>query len=48
MDRDRQKIIDEATEHPYECRCEKCKVWWESMPPELRDDEDLDDDAPAF
>lgn len=23
--------FDEATEHHYDCRCEICKKWWESM-----------------
>ena len=41
-----QAIFDEATEHPYKCRCEKCKLWWANVPSE---DEDLDEtDEPAF
>lgn len=38
-----QRIIDEASDHPYECRCEKCEVWWASMPPE-EDGPDDDED----
>jgi hypothetical protein len=38
--------FDEASNHPYECRCELCKEWWELVPPE--DDGDSDDEAPAF
>jgi len=30
----RQYGIDQATEHPYECRCDLCKAWWAAMPPE--------------
>lgn len=42
MDRDKQAIIDEASEHPYECRCAKCEVWWASMPPEDDDENEID------
>lgn len=38
--------FDEASNHPYECRCELCKEWWAQVPPE--DEEIGDDDAPAF
>lgn len=31
------KRFDEASNHPYECRCELCKEWWAQVPPE--DDE---------
>jgi hypothetical protein len=39
-----QKKFDEASNHPYECRCEICQFWWDNVPPE---DEDWDDE-PAF
>ena len=26
--------LDEASSHPYECKCDLCKEWWDSMPPE--------------
>ncbi len=38
------KDFDEATEHPYECKCEKCKLWWEMMPPEDGEGEDDESD----
>lgn len=47
MTEEEQKIFDEASEHPYECRCWKCKFWWENVPPEDREEE-LDYDEPAF
>lgn len=25
------KEFDEATKHPYECKCELCKKWWNVM-----------------
>ena len=42
-----QATFDEASEHPYECRCEACKLWWANVPPEDDDDEPLDDE-PVF
>lgn len=41
-----QKLFDEASEHPYECRCKLCEMWWANVPPE--EDEEGDDDEPAF
>ena len=35
------KRFDEASNHPYECKCELCKEWWSLVPPE--DDEDESD-----
>ena len=29
----------EASDHPYECRCEKCKEWWRAVGPEMEDDD---------
>ena len=26
--------FNEATEHPYMCRCEKCLDWWDLVGPE--------------
>jgi hypothetical protein len=26
--------FDEATNHPYECRCALCQDWWDQMGPE--------------
>ena len=26
--------FDEASEHPYECRCTLCREWWNSVPDE--------------
>lgn len=40
------KRFDEASNHPYECKCALCKAWWAQVPPE--DDSMDDDDAPAF
>lgn len=37
------KRFDEASEHPYECRCKLCKEWWKAVPPE--DNEVFDNDA---
>lgn len=31
--------FDEASNHPYECKCELCKEWWASVPPEEDEDE---------
>jgi hypothetical protein len=28
------KRFDEASNHPYECKCDICKEWWEQMPKE--------------
>ena len=33
------KRFDEASNHPYECRCELCKEWWAQVPPEDDDPE---------
>lgn len=33
------KRFDEASNHPYECRCEICKEWWTLVPPEDDDDD---------
>ena len=27
----------EATNHPYGCRCDKCKQWWKDMGPDPDD-----------
>jgi len=32
--RERQRLIDEATEHPWECKCNKCNLWHKAMGPE--------------
>lgn len=40
------KRFDEASNHPYECKCAICKEWWKLVGPER--DEAEDDDAPAF
>jgi len=37
MDPEQLKRFDEASNHPYECKCELCKEWWTLVPPE--DDE---------
>lgn len=34
IDWEKQKRLDEATEHPYECKCELCLEWWKEMGPE--------------
>ena len=34
----------EATDHPYDCRCEKCMEWWARMGPE----DDTGDDFGPF
>jgi len=26
--------FQEASNHPYNCQCRICKLWWENMPPE--------------
>lgn len=38
----------EASDHPYECRCDMCLEWWEHVGPE--DDGDLEesDDCAPF
>ncbi len=28
------KRFDEASNHPYECKCKICKEWWELVGPE--------------
>jgi hypothetical protein len=28
------KRFDEASSHPYECKCDICKEWWAAVPPE--------------
>ncbi len=28
------KEFDEASNHPYECRCKICEQWWKEMPEE--------------
>lgn len=44
-----QVLFGAATEHPYECRCEICLMWWENVPPEDCDEDNPDlDDEPAF
>ena len=43
------KRFDEASNHPYECRCEVCKEWWQQVPAE--EDQpfgELDEELPAF
>lgn len=42
-----QAKFDQASEHPYECKCDLCKLWWANVPPE-DDGEEYDDDEPAF
>jgi hypothetical protein len=37
------KRFDEASNHPYECKCKICKEWWSLVPPE---DDELDSDEP--
>jgi hypothetical protein len=32
--------FDEASNHPYECRCDLCREWWELMGPEREGDEE--------
>lgn len=44
IDTEKQRLIDEASDHPYECTCDTCKLWWESMPPD--EDEDMDLSCP--
>lgn len=34
--------FDEASSHPYECKCDLCKKWWASVPPE---DDDSDNEV---
>jgi hypothetical protein len=34
------KRFDEASNHPYECKCELCKEWWKQVPPEDDETED--------
>lgn len=43
-----QAEFDEASNHPYECKCRICKKWWKLVGPERDNDGDLDDDEPAF
>lgn len=31
------KRFDEASNHPYECKCAICKEWWERVGPEEDD-----------
>jgi hypothetical protein len=33
------KRFDEASDHPYECRCELCLEWRAQMPPEDEEEE---------
>ena len=33
-DEDERARFDAASNHPYECKCELCKEWWEKMGPE--------------
>jgi hypothetical protein len=33
------KRFDEASNHPYECKCAICKEWWSLVP--LEDEDDL-------
>lgn len=40
--------FDEASNHPYECKCAICKEWWTLMGPEEEGEQPEDDDAPAF
>jgi hypothetical protein len=28
---DEQKALDAGSNHPYRCRCEKCRQWWKLM-----------------
>lgn len=44
------KRFDEASNHPYACRCAICKEWWRLMGPERSGLEEADDadDEPAF
>ncbi len=37
------KRFDEASNHPYECKCDICKEWRSLVPPE-DDDEDAADE----
>lgn len=39
MTADQLQRFDEASNHPYECRCELCKEWWAQVPPEEDEDE---------
>lgn len=48
MTQDEQARIDEASEHPYECRCKICLAWWKAVGPERDGDEEPDPDEPAF
>ena len=32
--------FDEASSHPYECKCELCKEWLNQVPPEDHGDDD--------
>lgn len=44
-----QARFDEATNHPYECKCAICKEWWTLMGPEPEGEPDpADDDEIAF
>lgn len=39
MKADQLQRFDEASNHPYECRCELCKEWWAQVPPEEDEDD---------
>jgi len=43
------KDFDEASNHDYDCKCSKCKKWWNLVGNEDDEDiEDINDTAPAF
>ena len=42
MDPEQLKRFDEASNHPYECKCDLCQEWWSLVPPEDDEDEDAD------
>lgn len=43
-----QKTFDIASEHPYDCACSACVLWWANVPPEDEDGDTSTDDEPAF
>lgn len=48
MTEEEQREFDEASAHPYKCKCRICKKWWDLVGPERDHDEDDPDDEPAF
>jgi hypothetical protein len=46
VDQEQIKRFDQASNHPYECRCELCAEWWELVGPEDEGDGSIDDEEP--